>query len=94
MQQALRAGATVEQVHEATGIDPWFLDQLQELVEFEEQLRAVRRLTDSDATLIRKAKRHGYSDRQLATLWAACLPDEEMFSSTARVVAACWRLSI
>ena len=42
VQQALRGGATVEQVHEATGIDPWFLDQVALLNEVAERVRARR----------------------------------------------------
>lgn len=65
VQQALRGGATVEQVHEATGIDPWFLDQVALLNEVAERVRRAGRLAPE---LLRLAKRHGFSDRQLASL--------------------------
>ncbi|HYI59229.1 MAG TPA: carbamoyl-phosphate synthase large subunit, partial [Microlunatus sp.] len=63
--QALRAGATAEQVHEATKIDPWFVDQLVLLTEVAEQVSTATELT---APLIRTAKRHGFSDAQIAAL--------------------------
>ena len=63
--QALRAGATPAQVHEATKIDPWFVDQLVLLTEIAEQIRGAAELTPM---LIRTAKRHGFSDAQLAAL--------------------------
>jgi carbamoyl-phosphate synthase large subunit len=61
----LRAGATVQQVHEATGIDPWFVDQLLLLVEVAKDVVAASELTPE---LLRRAKRHGFSDRQLGEL--------------------------
>jgi carbamoyl-phosphate synthase large subunit len=61
---ALRLGATVEEVHEATRIDPWFLDQIQMLVE----LRAELASSHLDEALLRKAKRMGCSDKQLAAV--------------------------
>jgi carbamoyl-phosphate synthase large subunit len=65
VEQALRAGATVEQVSAATGIDPWFVDQIALLVELRAEIVAEPVLTPQ---LLRKAKRHGLSDRQLAAL--------------------------
>ncbi|HEY7044413.1 MAG TPA: carbamoyl-phosphate synthase large subunit, partial [Nocardioidaceae bacterium] len=62
---ALRAGATVEEVCAATGIDPWFVDQLLLIHEVAMELQGAATLT---ATLLRKAKRHGFSDRQIAAL--------------------------
>ena len=65
VQQALRGGATVEQVHDATGIDPWFLDQIALINEVAERVRVADRLRPD---LLALAKRHGFSDRQLAEL--------------------------
>ncbi len=59
---AFRAGWTTEEIHEASFIDPWFLDNMRELVEFERELSG-RPLT---AEKLREAKALGYSDRQLA----------------------------
>ncbi len=67
---ALKSGMTVEQVYELSSIDPWFLDQLAEIVECEYELREHDDIEQvSDATLL-KAKQFGFSDRQLATIWA------------------------
>ncbi|OQO94887.1 carbamoyl phosphate synthase large subunit [Saccharomonospora piscinae] len=65
VERALRLGATVEQVHEASGIDPWFLDQLCHIGEIGAQVRDAPVL---DEDLLRRAKRIGLSDRQLAAL--------------------------
>ena len=64
--EALRLGATVEEIHEATWIDPWFLRQMRELIETENELRGAD--PDCFATL-RKAKEQGFSDFQLGRLW-------------------------
>ncbi|MEX1094876.1 MAG: carbamoyl-phosphate synthase large subunit [Planctomycetales bacterium] len=66
-----KVGMTVAEIHELTNIDPWFLDHIRELVEFENEIRSVSRLEDASADLIRRAKRRGYSDPQLAFWWDA-----------------------
>ena len=65
VQQALWAGATVEQVHEATGIDPWFVDQVALINEVAAEVRDASEL---DRELLARAKRHGFSDVQLGRL--------------------------
>jgi carbamoyl-phosphate synthase large subunit len=66
---AFKAGLSVEAVQELTHIDPWFLRHLRELVQIEDELRQVARLEQAPAELLRKAKRAGYSDQQLAFWW-------------------------
>jgi carbamoyl-phosphate synthase large subunit len=65
VERALRLGATPEQVHETTGIDPWFVDQLLSLVELRAELEAAAEL---DEPLLRRAKRMGCSDAQIAAV--------------------------
>jgi carbamoyl-phosphate synthase large subunit len=64
-ERALAAGATVEQVAEASGFDTWFVDQIALVHEIGDQVRAAPSLTPE---LLRRAKRHGLSDRQVAVL--------------------------
>ena len=66
---ALLAGMTVDEVHTLTGIDPWFVHNLRELVLLEIRLRQAGTLERADDDLLREAKRNGFSDRQLAHLW-------------------------
>jgi carbamoyl-phosphate synthase large subunit len=63
--RAIRQGATVDQVHTATGIDPWFVDQLALINEVVEEIRRAPELT---ADLIRLGKTHGLSDAQIGAL--------------------------
>jgi carbamoyl-phosphate synthase large subunit len=65
VQQAMRVGATIEELFEATGIDPWFLDQIALINEVAGEVGSLRRL---DAPLFRLAKDHGFSDAQIAEL--------------------------
>lgn len=66
VQQALLAGANVEQMYEATAIDPWFLDQLVLLNEVAEEVASKKDRLDEET--LRRAKRHGFSDAQIAEL--------------------------
>src|SRR5215207_4734129 len=65
VQRALLGGATVEDLFEATKIDPWFLDQLQLLNEISGEIRQAGALT---ADMLQRAKRHGFSDEQIVAL--------------------------
>ncbi|MGK5556769.1 carbamoyl-phosphate synthase large subunit [Actinomadura kijaniata] len=66
VQQALRAGATVEQAYAATRIDPWFLDQIAGINEIAEEIRTAEDALTRDKIL--RAKRHGFSDAQIGEL--------------------------
>ena len=65
IQRAFWAGATVEQVHQATRIDPWFLEQISMINELALQVRQSEVL---DEDLLRRAKQSGLSDLQIAHL--------------------------
>jgi carbamoyl-phosphate synthase large subunit len=65
VQLALWAGAAPADVFTATGIDPWFLDQIARINECADEIRAAVNL---DAELLVKAKHLGFSDRQIAAL--------------------------
>jgi carbamoyl-phosphate synthase large subunit len=69
LRYAMKAGISLDEIHELTAIDPWFLDQLSEIVELEEHLRSFDSWDDLDQTTLRTAKQMGFSDRQLATLF-------------------------
>ncbi|RAV15699.1 carbamoyl phosphate synthase large subunit [Mycolicibacterium sp. GF69] len=65
LELALRKGATVEQVSQASGVDPWFVEQIAGLVGLRTEIVDAPVL---DARLLRRAKYHGLSDRQIAAL--------------------------
>ena len=65
--EALRKGASVEEIHEITKVKHYFLEQIKELVEEEEALAAEKGHLPSDEALI-AAKKHGFSDKYLSQI--------------------------
>jgi carbamoyl-phosphate synthase large subunit len=66
--RALAAGMSVEEVAAASAIDPWFVDGVARIVEVRRELEAAGRLDRLDRRLLERAKRHGFSDAQLAVV--------------------------
>ena len=69
LEAALRRGITVERLYEATGVDPWFLDQIALVVAERDRLAALGGPAEATRKDWRRAKRLGFSDAQLAWLW-------------------------
>jgi carbamoyl-phosphate synthase large subunit len=69
IRHAFLVGLDVPEIAGLSGIDPWFLHNIRELVLMEGELRAAGSLEGASDELVREAKRNGYSDRQLAHLW-------------------------
>jgi carbamoyl-phosphate synthase large subunit len=66
---AFKAGWSVDDIHRRTKIDPWFLNQVRDLVRMEECLQVCPSLESADFDLLLAAKQHGFIDRQLANIW-------------------------
>jgi len=71
IKRALQLGASVEVIAERTGVDPWFIAQMVDLVAAERAFAAIgpSRSDDETRARLRQMKRLGFSDRQLAELW-------------------------
>ena len=67
MYEALRKGATVDEIHELTKVKHWFIEQMKELVEEEEALLAYKGNLPSDEALT-AAKKDGFSDKYLSQI--------------------------
>lgn len=67
MYEALRKGATVEEINEITKVKPWFIEQMKELVEEEENLLTYKGNVPADNDLI-QAKKDGFSDKYLSQI--------------------------
>ncbi len=80
VESLLRRGVGIDEVYEATRIDPWFLDQMLLVVEEREHLESLgsgaEALASMDGRTWRRAKRLGFGDGQLGHLWG--LGDEEV----------------
>ncbi len=66
---AMKSGFSIEEIYDLTGIDPWFLRNMAELIEIEQRIVAVKSLDNASKDLLREAKRNGFSDAQLAHMW-------------------------
>jgi carbamoyl-phosphate synthase large subunit len=69
LRYAFKAGMTTEEIFDLSSIDPWFLNSIRKIVGVEEEIRAVGQLEDVPLWLMKRAKQHGFSDRQLAGWW-------------------------
>ena len=66
---AFKQGWSIQRIGALTHVDPWFLDQISQLVDFEDVLLSYERLEDLPPEVLMEAKRLGYSDPQLANLY-------------------------
>ena len=70
--ESIKAGLTIARINQLSGIDPWFLLKIKNIVDIEDNI--LHKSNSFDEQLIRKAKKMGFSDKQLAR----CLNLEEM----------------
>ncbi len=87
---ALKYGMTVEEIHARTKIDPWFLRDIERLVNMEDELRAAGGLANVTPELMLTAKQYGFIDRQLANVWN-CTEAEVRKARTAMGVTAVFK---
>jgi len=66
--QAIRTGMSMDEIHELTWIDPWFLNNIREIVEFEYTIKKDLFSDSWNMNLLRKAKAWGFSDKRIAEL--------------------------
>jgi carbamoyl-phosphate synthase large subunit len=69
LRYAFKSGMTIEEIHELSFVDPWFLTHLREIVDLEEELRSHTNISTVDDALLKRVKQAGFADRQLATIW-------------------------
>ncbi|HPX61575.1 MAG TPA: carbamoyl-phosphate synthase large subunit [Deltaproteobacteria bacterium] len=67
---ALRSGMGIAEIHKHTAIDPWFLHNIRQIIEFEEAIRQARTASgETQKEIIKAAKQMGFSDRFISMLW-------------------------
>ncbi len=76
LRYAFKMGWSLDELHDATKIDPWFLDQFKQLVDFESVLCGYDKLEDVPRDVLFRAKQWGYSDPQLANLYLGSITAE------------------
>ena len=85
--EALRRGVSIHELYQFTRIDPWFLSNINEIIEFEQELKALPSLKALSAELLRQAKELGFSDRYLASILKVSEPEFRRFRLAAGVRA-------
>lgn len=73
--EALRRGFTIEELHQMTKIDLFFLDKLLHIIEIEQQLKE----TAKDVDTLRLAKQNGFADKKIAELWQVTMEEVRQF---------------
>ena len=73
--EALRRGFTIEELHQMTKIDLFFLDKLLHIIEIEQQLKE----TAKDVDTLRLAKQNGFADKKIAELWQMTIEEVRQF---------------
>ncbi|WP_300266944.1 carbamoyl-phosphate synthase large subunit [uncultured Enterococcus sp.] len=73
--EALRRGFTIEELHQMTKIDLFFLDKLLHIIEIEQQLKEKAK----DVDTLRLAKRNGFADKKIAELWQMTMEEVRQF---------------
>lgn len=66
--QAIRQGIGIEEIHSLTWIDPWFLHNIRQIIEFEQEIKKTASFGDGSFEILKKAKEYGFSDRMIARL--------------------------
>ncbi|HOQ67923.1 MAG TPA: carbamoyl-phosphate synthase large subunit, partial [Candidatus Atribacteria bacterium] len=69
IKMAIKESLSKEEIYNLTKIDPWFIHQIVEIVEMEEELKHIKDWKNLDPELGKRAKEFGFSDRQLAEFW-------------------------
>jgi carbamoyl-phosphate synthase large subunit len=68
IRHAMRSGLSIAEIYDLSKIDPWFLENMREIVDFETEISRYSGPTSVPADVMREAKRLGFSDVQIATL--------------------------
>ena len=64
--KAMHKGYTVDQIHELTKIDKWFLEKLKHIIDIDERMKALKSINNLDKEMLREAKVYGFTDFQIA----------------------------
>ena len=64
--KAMHKGYTIDQIHELTKIDKWFLQKLKHIIDIDERMKALKSINNLDKELLREAKVYGFTDFQIA----------------------------
>lgn len=85
---ALQKGMTIDEIYQLSGIDPWFIAQIAQIIGLENELvRVFQKEKTFSQKLLRKAKQYGFSDAQLAQITGKSETDIRLWRKSLNVVA-------
>lgn len=91
--KAMHKGYTIDQIHELTKIDKWFLEKLKHIIDIDERMKALKNVNNLDKELLRTAKIYGFTDFQIARAsvlrrkWEICTRQCSLYASCVRTMA-------
>ena len=86
--KALKIGISIEEIYRLSGIDPFFLHKIQNIIDMEAKLCALQLKESTAKETVREAKRLGFSDEQIAVCTGTSEPEVRQFRKTAGIVPA------
>jgi carbamoyl-phosphate synthase large subunit len=84
--KALKMGVSIEEIYRLSGVDPFFLHKIQNIINMEAKLRTLRLRDSTTAETVREAKRIGFSDEQIAICTGTNELEVRQFRKTAGIV--------
>jgi carbamoyl-phosphate synthase large subunit len=84
--KALKAGISIEEIYRLSGVDPFFLHKIQNVIDMEAKLRKLELMDSAAKETIREAKRIGFSDEQISICTETSEPEVRQFRKTAGIV--------
>ena len=84
--KALKMGVSIEEIYRLSGVDPFFLNKIQNIINMENQLCALHLIDSAAKEIVREAKRIGFSDEQIAICTNTTEPEVRQFRKTANII--------
>ncbi len=84
--KALKMGISIEEIYRLSGVDPFFLHKIQNVINMENKLRVLQLKESTAKEIVREAKRLGFSDEQIALCTDTTEPEVRQFRKTAGIV--------
>jgi carbamoyl-phosphate synthase large subunit len=84
--KALKMGISIEEIYRLSGVDPFFLNKIQNIINMENQLRTLHLIDSAAKEIVREAKRIGFSDEQIAICTDTTEPEVRQFRKTANII--------
>jgi len=84
--KAIKMGISIEEIYHLSGVDPFFLHKIQNVINMEAKLRSLQLKDSAAKDTVREAKRLGFSDEQIAICTGTTEPEVRQFRKTASII--------